>query len=149
VITFVGGAVIAPLGPARFLFLLFAVPFLIAGLLPLTIGLFTLAGRITVRLDAESLAARWHIGRVGYSRKLPVGSIASVRVEEGQPGTRNRRVRARPLASRTHSDSRCCIVRGAGKMLPLTFFHDEATARQMASLLRTRLAELGIALNDG
>lgn len=150
IFTFIGGAQEIPLLPVRIGFTLFTIPFLVVGLFPFWMGLFALVGRTSIKLNSEKLTARWHIGRLGYSKAIPVESITSVRVERGDEAGRNQRVRShRPSVGENSSLSKCCIVRSAGKMTPLTLFHDETVARQVAELLRTRLAELGHTLNNG
>ena len=43
---------------------------------------------------------------------------------------------------------RVCVVRGLGKVVPLTMLNDEAFSRMIGRLVRTRLAALGHALRD-
>lgn len=125
--------------------LLFMIPFVLAGLIPLGIGLFAARGRITTTLTAEKLTARWHLGPLGYSRSLPVSEITSLRLETGEDfQRRNPRVAlARRTSTRASSDSRACIARTSSRMLLLTFMQSDPALRQLTSLLRTRLADMG------
>jgi len=128
--------------------LLFKVPFLIAGLLPVALGLYFLFGRTLVTLTRSVLTVRWGVGPVGYSRSVATEQIESVALDALGDARKNPRVRMRPSAA--NMDDRCCVVRNtAGKMLPVTLFADSTLQRHALALLRTRLAEMGLPQRAG
>lgn len=136
-----------PFLPVKIVFTLVLIPFVLAGLVPLGIGLLSVGGRATIRLTRESLTCRWHVSLIGISKSLRTEEIDSVRVEVVKGARQNQRVRgAQPIGA---SDSgKCCLARAGGKKVYLTFFQDEPVARQIASLLRTRLEDMGHKLRD-
>jgi hypothetical protein len=81
---------------------------------------------------------------------MSTDSIDSVRLEDVSDSNRNRRVSgsSRVSSNAGIGESRPCIVRGGEKMLPLTMFEDGTCTRQVASLVRTKLEELGHPLSD-
>jgi uncharacterized Zn finger protein (UPF0148 family) len=138
-----------PGGVMSILFTLFAIPFFIAGLMPFGLALVSIfGGTTTVDLTSENLSCRWGSGPFGFTRKMPTASIESVRVESGD-ATNPRRRRARRVGVSASGDSKACVVRGGGRMILLTLFQGETAARQVAALLRGRLARMGHTRFDG
>jgi hypothetical protein len=138
----------APIGFFVILPLLFMVPFVLAGLMPLGMGLFALRGRTTVDLTRESLTCRWSVGRFGYSRSLPTPLIDGLRLESSENSrVRNERAVGRNTV-RVGGDTKACVVRAGGKALYPTLFQEESFSRQVVSLLRTQLADMGHPLRD-
>jgi hypothetical protein len=137
-----GGIIAAPLEAARIFMLLFMIPFLIAGLIPLSIGLLALAGRVSVDLGPESLSRRLHVGPFGFSQHIPTGSITRVAIES-RGGQRNFRVQTTQKVNYEHKG---CVVYAGEKTILLTVFHDESFARQIARLIQTKLEDFGIRL---
>jgi hypothetical protein len=147
VFSFVAGAWHIPLLPVRILFVVFSIPFLIAGVVPLAIGLIAVRGRTTVRLTPETLHCRWHAGWLGYSRSLPTATIDRIGVETIANPRQNPRVRGARQVSGAAA-GRVCVARAGAKGLYLTLFLDETASQQVAALLRTRLEDGGHVLAD-
>lgn len=136
------GDVSGALGLPNLVTWLFKLPFLLAGLMPLGIGLYALWGRTIVSIGRETLTVRWAVGPLGYQRSVRIEQIAAVELASFAERRKNPRVRVR-AGTRTDNE-RCCVVRtSAGKRLPVTLFGDEAMHQQVAGLVRARLAELG------
>jgi uncharacterized Zn-finger protein len=148
VFSFIGGAWQIPMLPIRILFVVFAIPFLLAGLVPLAIGLIAVRGRTTVRLTPDALQCRWHAGWFGYSRSLATAAINRTGIETIASSRQNPRVRdARQVKG--PAAGKVCVVRAGGKRLYLTLFLDETASQQVAALVRTRLEDWGHVLADG
>jgi|GEM_PF-1010412 len=147
IFAFIGGAWQIPFLPMKILFMVFSIPFLIAGLLPLAMGLIAFRGRTSVRLTSEILACRWQAGWLKYSRTLSTPDIESVGVESLAKGAQNPRVRGSSATNQSSSQN-CCVARAGSKTLYLTMFQEEPLARRVASLIRTRLEQMGHALRD-
>ncbi len=148
IFSFIGGAWQIPFLPVRILFVVFSIPFLLFGLLPLAIGAIAIRGRTTVRLTPEALQCRWHIGWLGYSRSLPTAAIDRIGIESLAGSRQNPRVRRVRQAGRADA-GKVCVTRAGGKGLYLTLFLDETAAQQVAALLRTRLADWGRIVAEG
>ena len=136
-----------PFLPVKILFSLFSIPFLIAGIFPVALGLIAFRGRTSVRLSADSLGCRWHAGWLKYSRSLESSAIRSVGVESMAKSSHNPRVRGSQSALQSGTQN-CCVARAGSKRLYLTMFQEEPVARQVASLIRTRLEKLGLMMRD-
>jgi hypothetical protein len=134
-----------PFLPVKILFSLFSIPFLLAGLFPFVLGLVAFRGRTSVRLTLDSLACRWHVGWLTYARSIGTAAIRSVGVESMVKSAHNPRVRGSQEAAHVGPQN-CCVARAGSKRLYLTMFQEERVARQVASLIRTRLEKLGYAL---
>jgi hypothetical protein len=146
VFAFMGKAWQVPNLPANIGFVLFGIPFLLVGLLPVGIALAAIRGRTTVRLTGESLTCRWHVGSLGRSMSLATRAIDRVRIANFANVGQNPRVK-NPTRSRTVEWECCMVYAGSQKML-LTIFQEEAVARQVAALVRTRLEDMGHVLRD-
>jgi hypothetical protein len=142
-----GGAWQAPFLPVRILAIVFSIPFLLVGLLPFAIGLVMLRGRTTVRLTSETLRCRWHAGLLGFSRSLATTTIDRIGIEEIAAAPQNPRVRGAWQAPAATA-GKVGVARAGGKGLFLTVFLDETAARQVMSLVRTRLEDMGHVLSD-
>jgi len=145
--TFVAGVQNAP-WPVRIGFTLFAIPFFIAGAMPLGLGLFLLLGRMRVSLDRDLLSVRWSVGPAGYTRKLPTAQLQTLRLE--QSGDRdNPRVRGSRLRSGGRTSLSTAVARTDAASLMLTMMHSEELSRDVISLLSTRLADWGQDVRGG
>lgn len=140
--TFVTTAQQAP-WPVRIVFTLFSIPFFIAGAMPLGIGLFLLLGRMRVSLDRDQLTVRWFVGPLGYSRKLPTAQLQSLRLEQANERANPRIRNTRPVGRSTQSTA---VARTDSASLLLTLMHSDELARDVVSLLSTRLADWGVKL---
>lgn len=129
--------------------LIFKLPFLVAGMVPLGLGLLARWGRTRVTITPERFCCRWGIGPFGYSRHVSTRTIDEVSVTDGAGPGANRRVRHRGLSEGNISAQKVCLLRSGKKTLPLTLMQNEACSRQVASLIGTRLAELGYNLSHG
>lgn len=147
IFSFIAGAWQIPFLPVKILFLVFSLPFLIAGLFPLALGLIAFRGRTSVRLTEESLRCSWHVGWLNYPRSIETASLETVGVESVVKTAQNRRVRGSTQVGRVDSQA-CCVARAGNKRLYLTLFQAELVAHQVASLLRTRLEKMGHLLRD-
>ncbi|MGE5193122.1 MAG: hypothetical protein ACM3U2_11545 [Deltaproteobacteria bacterium] len=147
IFSFIGGAWQIPFLPVRILFVVFSIPFLIAGLVPLAMGLIAVRGRTTIRLTPDSLRCRWHSGWLGYSRSLPTAAIDRLGVEAMASSPKNPRVRGVQHGGGP-AVGKVCAARAAGRALYLTLFPDDAVSQQVAALLRTRLKDMGFKLPD-
>jgi uncharacterized Zn finger protein (UPF0148 family) len=145
---FVGLGWKGPAAPVNIVFLLFTIPFFMAGLVPLTLGLMAFRGRTTVTLTSDALTCRWHSGRLGRSKSVATNEIDSIRVESLASAARNPRVRGEQGSKQVAAQSKSCLVRAGSQQIMLTILREEPVARQVASLLRTRLEILGHRLRN-
>lgn len=135
-----------PVGPHTIIELLFSLPFVVVGLVPLGFALMALFGVITVSLTRETLSCRWSVGPFGWTKRLPTAAISQVRVESGD--NQNLRTRQPSRVRRNQVTQRACIVWAGEKRMPLTLLHDDEVMVQVAALVRTRLQDLGFKLRD-
>ncbi len=136
----------APLLLENIFFVLFSVPFVLGGLLPLGMAIAAIRGRTTVRLTGETLTCRWHVGRFGRSTSLATAAIDRVRIANFANVGQNPRVKS-PIRTRAVGWE-CCVVHARSRQMLLTVFQEEAVARQVAALVRTRLEAMGHVLRD-
>ncbi len=135
-----------PAGPFAWFQILFLVPFLVVGLFPLGFGLMALFGVITVHLTHETLSCRWSLGPIGWTKRLPTAAISQVRVELGD--NRNSRTRQTGRTRQNQAAQLACIVWAGDKRIPLTLLHDDEVMVQVATLVRTKLIDMGYKLRD-
>ena len=119
-----------------------------SGLLPFLVILGLMKSRITVDLSPERICGRWHFGPLSVQKELPTASLTRValtnRLDKSRPSNKNTiRVGHKSLHS-----LKVCTVFAREEFLPLTTFHELATAREIAGLLIHRLEEMGITLQD-
>jgi hypothetical protein len=146
-INFIGVAWQMPMGAMSVVFTLFAIPFLIVGLFPLGFGLIAFRGHTTVRLTRETLSCRWHVANLGRSKRVETSAIDDIRVENASSMVgQNPRIRVAkpPGAAAVHMG--VCLVRAGSQYVLLTIFQEEPVSWQVASLLRTRLLDMGHSL---
>lgn len=86
-------------------------------------------GRITVRVDAEKVLVRWHLGPIGPSKSLPTPSVDKVAVVASGQAMRHQ-----------------AMVGSGATMIPLTTLHDRTTDEEAAGLIRWQLERLGYTL---
>jgi hypothetical protein len=146
VFSVVSGACQAPFLAVKIVAIVFSIPFLLVGLLPFLVGLFMLRGRTTVRLTAEVLECRWNAGPFHYSRRLPVDLVEEIKMQAVAQSAGNPRVRG--PKNRQGPDWKVCVARSRGKTLYLSLGLDQAASGQLATLLRTRLEDMGHVLVD-
>ena len=147
IFSFLAKAWQVPFLPVKILFTLFSTPFLIVGLFPFALGLVAFRGRTSVRLSADSLDCRWHVGWLKFSRSIETAAVRSVGVESMVKSAHNPRVRGSQGSAQVGPQN-CCVARAGSKRLYLTMFQEVLVARQVASLVRTRLEHLGHTLRD-
>lgn len=130
-------------GPAGQAFLLFEIPFFLAGLVPLLASVLVFYGSVTVDLTRERLRCKWGVGNWGFSRSLPTDSIECVAASNLQAMQTNRPRRATGTEPQV-----VCVVRAGSRFLFLTLFHPPGVACRVAALVRTRLEDMGIVVQD-
>lgn len=111
---------------------------------PLAVGLFAYRGVIDGELTRDRFSCRWHLGPIGYQKRVPTVSITQVDVVSDWPrqdSLGNSRSHARKNDS--GEDFKMCLVSAAGKLIPLTLNHGEIVARHVAGLVRHQLQQMG------
>ena len=125
---------------------IFSIPFILAGLVPISVGLFALRGRITVDLTPEWLKVRYHLGLLGKTKKLPTKSLTAIKLMTGSSSD-DRRLRDAPR--RAHKSNIASSVATSGtEMIPMTLIHNRDTARFVTQLVRRQLREMGVSLES-
>lgn len=141
-----------PFGVGSILPLVFSIPFMGAGLLLFAMGCYARWGMTTIELTPARLACRWSVGPLGFTRSLPTPEITRVGIEYGE-GVHNRPRSARKGRVRDSgtgsANNLSCVARTPAKKVTLVFFNDEPLARQISSLLRTALENMGHPLGHG
>jgi len=141
---FIGMAWQMPAGGMSVVFTLFAIPFLIVGLFPLGIGLLAFRGHTTVRLTRETLSCRWHVANLGRSKRVGTSAIDDIRVENAiSAAGQNPRIRGAKTAGKAAPNLAICLVRAGSRKILLAILQEEQIHWQVASLLRTRLQDMG------
>lgn len=133
--TFATSALSMPVGGIRIGFVLFTIPFYLAGLIPVAMATFVLFGRIVVRATREELSCAWGIGKLRIRKTIAVGDLVSLRVETEAD---------RPLQDSAPGSSKQavqCVARGGDRKLLLTAIHERVFAQQVGDLLTTRLRD--------
>ena len=128
-------------------FLLFSVPFIVVGMVPLGIFLFILIGRVQISVDQRHLMGRLGVGPLGYRKKVSTESVKSISLtvsdEDEEHGHRFSAAKAAAAFGK-----RLCMVHSTEGNLPLTMGSDEALDRQMCGLLRHQMHRMGYTLED-
>ncbi len=107
-------------------FVVFLLPFCLVLILQVAACVAIFRGRITVRVDAQKILVRWHVGPVGPSKSLPTGAVDKVAVIASGEAMRH-----------------LAVVGGETTTIPLTTFHDRSTDEDVAGLVRWQLERLG------
>jgi len=124
--------------------LVMTILFSLAGLMPATVALLALFGRITTWIDRDWLTVRVHVGPLGKKWKMAVADITAIRLSDPNDmpsGGRNPRItgpHGRPLAS--DGLSRAAAVFAGRRILVMTVLHRLRTARFVVHKVRTWLA---------
>ncbi|TWU13591.1 Double zinc ribbon [Symmachiella macrocystis] len=120
---------------------LFLIPFLMGGLVPISVGLFALLGRITTDITAQRIKVRYHLGLIGKSKEMVTDQITEVKLMTGAPS--NPRIQNK--SGRSHSNNiAASVIKSANHMIPLTLIHNKPTARYVTQLVRRQLREMGV-----
>ena len=127
--------------------LVFSVVAAIAAVIPFLLGLFVLHGRITIDLTHEWLHCRWHLGPLGYQKRVPAVSVTNVTVQVEWPQTSVEQSSRRSRRG-SEDDHPLCYVFAMGKVIPLTILHEEGVVRDVAGLVRNQLRSMGFTLQD-
>ncbi len=132
--------------PRGLIFLIPAALGVLSSGVALGVGLILARGRSTIELTPENLVCRWHVGRIGFTRRFNTSEIQAVRVEPIGQVDRPRH------ASPNGQSLTACVVRDGTQAIWLAFDLSSAdatkpapegrVARQMADLLCTRLRQL-------
>lgn len=125
--------------------ILFFLPFFMGGLVPISIGLLALRGRITVDLTVQRIKVRYHLGLLGKSKEIATNQITDVRLVAGKES--DDRIRRRSGQSQ-QIDLTTCVVKSSQRTLPLTLIHEKPTARFVTQLVRRQLREMGVELSS-
>jgi hypothetical protein len=132
-----------PLDLSTIFHALFFLPFIAVGLVLVTLALYIAFGRTTIDLTRVELVCRWSIGPFHCARRLPTGSLTSIRVVRKGNTARNSRVRKNRGSSSGSGPYTMCVASDGVRTLPLTLFNDEPLARQIASLVNLKWHEMG------
>lgn len=120
---------------------LFLIPFVMGGLVPISVGLFALRGRITADITSQRIKVRYHLGLIGKSKEMATDQITEVKLMTGAPSDS----RIQNKSGRSHSNNiAASVVKSADHMIPLTLIHDKPTARYVTQLVRRQLREMGV-----
>ena len=126
----------------------FAALMTFGGLLPVLVILGLKRSLITIDLSRERFVGRWHFGPMSVKKELPTDSITRValtnRLEKS--GVHNKHTIN--LGPESLQSVKVCTVYAGEELMPITTFHELATAREIAGLLIHRLEEMGITLQD-
>ncbi len=123
---------------------LFLLPFLLGGLVPISIGLFFVRGRITVDITPEELQTRYHLGLLRYTKSVPTQSISRVKMMEAEEADSRIRSSNRP---RKKGNISAAVVQSGTTTIPLTLIHEKETARYVTQLVRRQLRGMGVTLS--
>lgn len=122
--------------------LLLMVPFLIGGLVPLSLALLALFGRLTTWIDRERLTIRLHVGPFGKKWRMAMDDLTDVRLTdplELANRSRNPRV-AGANPGQVPAQARAAAAYAGPRMLAMTALHDLMTARYVVHNVRTWIA---------
>jgi hypothetical protein len=111
------------------------------GVIALIIAAAAVRGRISVTVDEKELLCRWHLGVLGFRKRVATETISRVSVD---PVFKYRS----GSGPEVPSDLKGCFVHFRGGSVPLTTFHGFETVRTAAGLVRHQLERYGIELND-
>ncbi len=123
----------APGGAFDWFGLIFLIPFLIGGLMPLGLSLLVVGGRLTTWIDRELVKVRLHVGPFGKTWTLPTAEITAVRlIDSSEMPSRmgNPRVAGgNPRVRGSSEISKAAGIFAGTKFLSMTALHQPLTAR--------------------
>jgi hypothetical protein len=125
--------------------LVFLIPFLAGGLVPLGIALLAVRGRLTTWIDREAVTVRLHVGPIGKSWTMPTSEVTAVRLmdtSELRSNQKNPRVAgANPRVKGGSETSQAAGIFAGERRLALTALHRPLTARFVVWKVRTWLRD--------
>ncbi len=122
--------------------LLITVPFMIPGACGLFTLLFVFYGQITIDVSERELCYRWHLGRIGIRKTIPINDISDIRIA---PMTMRYSKNGVEQSTSILPIENSYLVT-SGKPIPLTVNHGRDVSLIVGGLIRHRLAELGVGL---
>lgn len=143
-----GGAIAAklwqgwnPVGAFDWFEILFSIPFLLAGLMPLGIALLALFGRITTWVDRDRLTVKVHVGPLGKRWWMATPDITAVRITDRSDfPSHNPRIANLNSAGKPAMELNCGAAAFAGsRLLIMTLAHKRLTVRFVVEKVRTWL----------
>jgi hypothetical protein len=108
------------------------------GIAPLLIGLAITFGRARVTTSREWLSVRYHVGPIGFGRKVTTDSVQDIVLAEGAEVTSGSNLVPRKLPS--------VRVETTGKPLILTLGSKESISHNLCGVIRYQLHRLGFRL---
>jgi len=116
-------------------FIAFLIPFALSGLVPILIGVFSLAGHTEVRLTTDTLTTTEKAGPIRYSRSRPASGLARFQIL-GLPAESDT---GQPMPAALTSVSALTAVYDPGKGLLLAFGYPRELMVAVANALAGRL----------
>jgi len=135
---FMAWSAIMDAAPGSEIFVVFILFMGCFGFGPLLIGLAIAFGRALVTTGRESLSVRYHIGPIGFTRKVATDSVQDVVLAEGAVVTSSSNPIPRVLPS--------VKVETTGKPLVLTLGSKESISHNLCGIVRYQLHRLGFRL---
>jgi hypothetical protein len=134
-----------PAGAFDWFEVLFTIPFLLAGFMPLGLALLALFGRITTWVDRDRLTVRVHVGPLGKKWSMATPDITAVRItnrNDFPSNAQNPRIANRNPPGTPAMELNCGAAAFAGsRLLIMTLAHKPVTARFVVEKVRTWLRE--------
>lgn len=134
-----------PVGVFDWVELLFMIPFLIGGLIPLSIALLAFWGRLTTWIDREFVKIRLHVGPFGKTWTMNTPDVTAVRlIDSSEMPSRmgNPRVAgANPRVQGSHQISKAAGICAGTRILSMTGIHQPLTARFVVKKVRAWMNE--------
>jgi hypothetical protein len=117
-------------------------PFVLAGLIPVGMGLLAIFGRITTWVDREAVRIRVHVGPFGRTWTMPTANVTAVRLIDGSSlAGRNRGAGVNPRVQGSAEFSQAAGICAGSRELAMTALHRPETARFVAATVRRWLRE--------
>lgn len=133
-----------PKGVFDWVELLFPFPFLLGGLMPLSLALLALWGRLTTWIDPNTITIRLHIGPFGRNWKVNMADVTEIRLldsSEMPSAQQNPRLaRDNPRAEGNHQITKSAGIIAGPKKLVMTVIHKPLTAMFVVKKVREWIA---------
>jgi len=110
------------------------------------VGLWLLLARTSLELTPQSIACRWHLGRIGFSKRLRPAVVSRVVVLwqfDASVGGRNSALRSL-LHTWARTPLADCLIETADDSLRLSLFDSLQDARTAAGVIRWQLHKWGL-----
>jgi hypothetical protein len=119
----------------------------LGGFMPIFLIVGVMRSRITIDLNSDRISGRWHFGPMSVKKEFPTASVTRVALTNRLEKSR-RHKNTIEVGPKSLRDLKVCTVFAGEEFMPLTTFHELATAREISGLLIHRLGEMGITLQD-